>query len=99
MSSLPARLDQTGDLAVIAEITQRDTRNFELAVIRARTPGHFAAIADTVLGRVARHGRKLQLGAKALFHRLGLVHDDRLEGGTPCGVLIHELAAVVILLD
>src|SRR6185312_9868308 len=98
MASLPARLDQAWDLAVIAEITQRDTRYFKLAIIGARTAGHFAAVADAGLGRVARHRGKLQLSAKALFHRLGLIHDDRLEGRAPCGVLVHELAAVVILL-
>src|SRR5882757_1036413 len=99
MSSLPARLDQARDLAVIAEITKRDARYFELAIVGTRASGDFAAVADADLGRVARHGSQLQLGAEALLHRLGLIHDDRLEGPTLGSKLVHELAAPVVLLD
>src|SRR6478609_982220 len=99
MFSLPARLDQARDLAVIAEITKRDARYFELAIIGARTAGDFAAVADADLGRVARQGGKLELSAEALLQRLGLIHDDRLESGTLGGVLVRKLAAPVVLLD
>src|SRR3954462_4480771 len=99
MCSLPARLDQARDLAVVAEVPKRDARYFELAIIGTRAAGDFAAVADTDLGRVARHGGKLQLSAETLFHRLGLVHDDRLERVTLGTVLVGKLAAPVVLLD
>src|SRR5882724_6952073 len=99
MSSLPARLDQARDLAVVAEITKRDARYLELAIVGARTAGDFAAVADADLGRVARQRRKLQLGAEALFHRLGLVHDDGLERLALGTVLVRKLPAPVVLCD
>src|SRR3954447_23549303 len=99
MSSLPARLDQARDLAVIAEITKRDARYFELAIVGTRTAGDFAAVADADLGRVARQGSKLELSAETLFHRLGLIHDDRLERCALGTVLVGKLAAPVVVLD
>src|SRR5690606_3530420 len=48
--SLPARLDQARDLARIAQIAQRDTRNLEFAIIGARTAGDFTTVANADLG-------------------------------------------------
>src|SRR5256885_14411243 len=98
MSSLPARLDQARDLAVVAEITKRDARYFELAIVGTRTAGDFAAVADADLGRVARHGGKLELSAEALLHRLGLIPNDRPERSPVGTVLVGKLAAPVVLL-
>src|SRR5690606_31668531 len=53
-SSLPARLDQAGNQAVIAEFAQRYTAHLELAVECTRTAGNLATVADAGLGRIAR---------------------------------------------
>src|SRR6201995_1244827 len=82
-SSLPARLDQTRDQALGAEIPQRDTRQLELAVVSARTPGHLPAIPDARRGGIARRLGKLQRSREALFHRLRLVVRDLVEPRAP----------------
>src|SRR5690242_18406656 len=87
---LPARLDEAGDQAVVAQFPQRDTRHLQLAIIGTRTARHLAAVADSRLGRVARKRGKLDLGAKALFYRLALVHDDGLERGALFGEAIDH---------
>src|SRR5262245_43988818 len=76
---LPAGLHQARDQALGTELAQRDTAELVLPVERARPPGDFAAIADPGSVGVTRHLGKLQGRGKALFHRLGLVHDDRLQ--------------------
>src|SRR5690606_12000082 len=96
-SSLPARLDQAGNQAVIAEFAQRYTAHLELAVECTRTAGNLATVADAGLGRIARKRGQLELCAEALFHRLGLIHNDRLQFRTLSGILIDELTAPIIL--
>src|SRR6202051_1402099 len=44
--SLPARLHEPGNQALGAEFAQRDTGKLVLAIDRARTAGHLAAVAD-----------------------------------------------------
>src|SRR6266496_1939277 len=98
-ASLPARLHKARDQAFGTELAERDTAELVLAVERPRPAGHFAAIADAVDGRIARHLRKLQGRGKALLHRLGLVHDDRLEAVTAGTRLLRHLATPVVLFN
>src|SRR6185436_19475562 len=58
-SSSPARLHETGDHALGAELPERDTAHLQLAVIGARAPGDLAAIANAHFGGIARQLRKL----------------------------------------
>src|SRR5882757_215789 len=96
--SLPARLHEPGNQALGAEFTQRDAAELVLAIDRARTAAQFAAVADARRRRVARHLGKLQGCGEPLFHRLGLVGDDRLQlRALRRGVLGHPLAPVVLL--
>src|SRR5690606_15785862 len=97
--SLPARLDQAWNQALVAQFTQRDTRHAELAVECARPPRHQATIADAVAGRIARQRGKLELSAKTLVHRLGLIHDDGLERTALGGEAGHHLPTLLVLLD
>src|SRR5689334_16283888 len=50
--SLPARLYHAGHLPEVSEGPQRDTAELELAVVAARTTGHFAAIAHARRRRI-----------------------------------------------
>src|SRR6185437_2746276 len=59
--SLPARLDHAGDLPEIAELTQRDAAQLQLAIVGARATGHLAAITHTARSRITRQGRELEL--------------------------------------
>ena len=43
--------------------------------------------------------KRRKLRAETVLDRQLLVHNDRLEGGTPRGVLVHHLAALLVLLD
>src|SRR6202000_17577 len=96
--SLPARLHEARDHALGPELAQRDARQLVLAVDRTRTAGHFAAVANPGCRRIARHLGELQRRRKALFHRLLLVADDRLQTGTRgCGVLRHPHPPVILL--
>src|SRR6201996_6981223 len=98
-SSLPARLHEPGNQALGAEFTQRDAAELVLAIDRARTTGHLAAVADPGRRRIARHFGELQGRREALFHRLGLVGDDRLQPGARGGRVLGHALAPVILLD
>src|SRR5258706_3437335 len=96
--SLPARLHEPGNQALGAEFTQRDTAELVLAIDRARTPGHFAAVADPGRRRIARQLGELQRRGKPLFHRLLLVGDDGLQlRALWRGVLGHPLTTIVLL--
>src|ERR1700722_2470952 len=95
---LPARLHEPGNQALGAEFTQRDAGKLVLAIDRARTTGHFAAIANPRGRGIARHLGKLQRRREPLFHRLVLVGDDGLQLRAPGrGVLGHPLAPIVLL--
>src|SRR6202051_395540 len=95
---LPARLHEPGNQALGAEFTQRDTAELVLAIDRAWPAGELAAVANPRRRRVARHLGKLQRRREALFHRPGLVGDDRLQlGALGRGVLGHTLAPVILL--
>src|SRR4029079_17797274 len=98
-SSLPARLQQAGDQALGAELAGRDARQLVLAVDRARPPGDFATVAVADRRRITRQLCQLQGRSEALFHRLGLVHDDRLEPRAAAGILLCQLLSPVVLLD
>src|SRR5258708_25498744 len=68
--SLPARLHEPGNQALGAEFTQRDPAELVLALDRARTPGHFATVANPRRRRLPRHLGELQRRRKPLFHWL-----------------------------
>src|SRR5262249_36550605 len=89
--SSPARLHKTRNEALGAKLPQRDTAELVLAIDGARATGQLAAVAITVLGRVARQLGELQRRRKALFHRLGLVHGDRLQARPAAGVFLRQL--------
>src|SRR5258707_1709934 len=96
--SLPARLHEPGNQALGAEFTQRDTAELVLAIDRAWTAGEFTAVADARRRRIARHLGKLQRRGEPLFHRLGLVGDDRLQlCALRGGILCHPLSPACLL--
>src|SRR5262245_21596675 len=78
-SPSPARLHKARNQALGTEFAQRNTAKLVLAIERTRAAGQFAAIADPRRRRVARQLSQLEARGEALFHRLGLVHDDRLQ--------------------
>src|SRR5688572_19561688 len=89
-SPSPARLHKARDQALGAKFAQRDAAKLVLAVERARPAGQLATIADARRRRIARHLGKLQARGEALFHRPGLVHDDRFEAvATSARLLRH----------
>src|SRR3954462_10396665 len=81
-SSLPARLHKARNQALGAKLAERDARQLVLAVDRARPPGDLAAIAIAVRRRIARQLGHLKGRGEALFHRLALVHRNRLQPRT-----------------
>src|SRR4029079_190259 len=96
---LPARLHEAGNQALGAELAQRDARHLVLAINRARPAGDLATVAVAVRRRVARQFGQLHGRREALFHRLGLVHGDRLQPRTAARILLRQLLAPVVLLD
>src|SRR3954471_5356111 len=98
-ASSPARLHEARDQALGTELAKRDTTELVLAIERTRPARHFAAIADAGLTGVARHFGKLQRSGEALFHRLGLVHDDRFQAVATAARLLRHPATAVVLLD
>src|SRR6218665_2370816 len=86
--SLPARLDQTRDLPEVAKLAQGDTAHLHLAIVGARTTGHFAAVAHAAGRRIARQGSELELGGETLFQRQLLLHGEGLELGALGTVLL-----------
>src|SRR5262245_46215969 len=98
-SSLPARLQKSGDHSLRSHVAQRDSAHPELPIIGLRTAGDHAAIVNPRRRRIARQLGKLQRRREALFHRLGLVVRDRLELGTPLQVLLGQLLSSPVLLD
>src|SRR5690606_23449159 len=97
--SLPARLNEAGNLPGIAELAQRDTAHPDLAVIGARTAGDLAAVADTDRRRVARQLSQLQLSSETLLEAELAVAGNGLETGALRSHLLHHLLALVVLLD
>src|SRR5690606_30085544 len=97
--SLPAGLDKAGDHPQRAEFAQRDTRHLELAVDAARPAGDLAPVAHAHRRGVARQLGELQRRLEALLERQLLILGDRLQLGTPRGILLGELPAPVVLFD
>src|SRR5215831_14461006 len=71
--SLPARLHKAGNQALGAKLTQRDTAETMLTVIRARTPAELATITNARARGIARQLGQLQGRGKTLLHRQLLV--------------------------
>src|SRR5918995_2784279 len=57
---LPAGLHEARDQTLGAEFAQSDARHAELAVVSARTAGHFATVANAGRARVARQFSQLE---------------------------------------
>src|SRR3569832_2267647 len=77
--SLPARLHEARNQALRAKLTQRDTAELVLAIVRAWTARQLATVANAGRRRVARHLGELQGRGEPFLHRLFLVGDDRLQ--------------------
>src|SRR5215813_12582740 len=86
--SLPARLDQTRDQPLGAEIPKRDTRQSVLAVVAARAARYLATIANAGRRGVARQFRELEGCRESLLHRLRLVASNGPEPSTPAGIFL-----------
>src|SRR5271166_4399169 len=67
LASLPARLDQARNQALVAEFAQSDARHLHLAVKAARAPGHFAAVANPDDRAVARKRGEPEARLETLF--------------------------------
>src|SRR5215470_16454003 len=98
-SSLPARLDQSGDQPLGAEFSNRDAAHLQLAVIAPCTAGHLTSIADTRRRAVARQGRELDGCVETFLERLILIACDRPETRPLAGKLLGQPAPPVVLLD
>src|SRR5690242_2895767 len=97
--SLPARLDDAGDQALVGQLPEHDPRQAELAVISARAAGQLAAVANPRGIPVARQLGHLQARDEALGLVLRLVVRDRLELRVLRSLLLDELPATLVLVD
>src|SRR6478736_9926460 len=96
---LPARLDQARDQPLGAQVTERDARKLELAVIAARAPRNLTTIANAGRRRVARQFRELERSREPLLHRSVLVARNGPQPGTPARILFGQPAPSVVLLN
>src|SRR5277367_4922613 len=76
VASSPARLDETGNQALIAQFAERDARHPHLAIETARPSCHFTTIAHANDRAVARQRREPDARLEALLHRTRLVVGD-----------------------
>src|SRR5262249_10798577 len=97
--SSPARLDETRDDALRAELPQCDAAHPELAIEPARPPGDLAAVADARARGIARQLRELERRREPLLGRPRLISGDRSEPGPPAREFFRQLAPSVVLLD
>src|SRR6478735_11207396 len=97
--SLPARLDDAGDQALVGQLPEHDPRQAELAVISARTAGQLAAVANPGRVPVARQFSHLQTRDQALGLVLRLIVRDRLQLRVLRRILLDELLATLVLVD
>src|SRR5689334_1692262 len=97
--SSPARLHKARNEAFGAKLAQCDTTQAMLAVISARTPAQFAAVANARFRGIARQFSQLQSSGETLLHRQLLVVCDRFELRAPVGKFLRHLAPPVVLLD
>src|ERR1700712_4209694 len=91
--SLPARLRQAGDKALVAFVPQLDAIETELAIVAAWAGGGGAAIADPGRVRVARQLGELQAGHEALGIVERFIIGLGLQRGELAGILLNELLA------
>src|SRR5208337_884180 len=99
LDSSPARLDQAGDQALVAQFANRDARHLHLAVEAARTAGHLAAVAHAHDGAVARQRRQPEAGLEALLHRPRLVVGDVEQALAPAGEFLGQALLAQVVLD
>src|SRR5690606_1347989 len=76
-----------------------NTRHLQFTVVRTRSAGHFATIANTNLSRITRQLSELNGSAETLFQRKALSHYDRLQTCTLFSVTLNQLFAALILFD
>src|SRR5690554_2083311 len=98
-SPLPAGFHEARSQAALAQLPQRDTRYFELAVIPVWATGQLAAVVQTGCTAIAGQFSQREGSAETLFHRLALVVDDLLERGALFGELIDQILALLLALD
>ena len=77
---LPARFDYSGDLALECKVTQRDTRNAELAKVPTCTARLRTAVANSDRAAIARHLLQQYHRGVDLFGRRLRIIDDLLRG-------------------
>src|SRR5258708_30846766 len=97
--SLPARLDHAGDLPGRGQLSDRDARYLELAIVGPRTTSELAPVVDADLGGVARQLRQLETCGEALLHRQRLVLCDLLLISPLCRVALGHALALLVPLD
>src|SRR4051794_22012573 len=76
---LPAGLHHAGDLPGTGEVAQRDTAQFELAVIAPRAARELAAQTHPYFRTVTRQLRELECRVETIFNRERPIHHDILE--------------------
>src|SRR3954465_15350669 len=96
---LPARLHDAGQCARRGELTQREARELEFAIDRARPAGELAPVADARRRGVARQLRQLDAGCEAVLRGELVVHRHRLQPGALDGILLCHLHAPLVLVD
>src|SRR4051812_26245727 len=97
--SLPARLDDAGDLPGERHLAERDARHLEVAQRAARTSGDQTAVGDANRVRIAGELRERFLSLDSLLGRGARAADRGLERRTLLRVLRHELLALLVLVD
>src|SRR5262249_27496203 len=96
ISPLPARLDHAGDLTLGGQIAQRDPRELQFAIERARTARQFATVANAGGGGIARQLRELQTRGETLFERELFVQRGSAQLVTARGVLLGQALALLV---
>src|SRR5690606_38090094 len=97
--SLPARLRNARDHALVGKIAEFDAAEAELAIVAARAAGGGATVANPGRVGVARNLGELEARDQALGLVERLVVGLRLEARILAGILLHELLATLVLVD
>src|SRR5258706_4476857 len=95
----PACLDHARYHPLGGQLPKLIAAHPDLAIVAARAPCDLAAVADARFRRVARQLGELGALLHPIRQRLRGVFRLRLQLGAPVGILGHELAPVVILLN
>src|SRR5262245_39650698 len=88
LAGSPARLHHARDQPLRRELSQRNARHAELAVIAASSPRHLAAVANAGRCRIAGQLRQLELGGEPLLHAELLIAGNGFQPGTLASELL-----------